>query len=119
MHRRLELAENFGRFNSEFSLLQLQGAVDRVFKQIVQSDMGNLWQSQDYKVGRPVSNPCSFHPRSWLPDPAAGESTPGVIWKSIFHLAARLVGEPDHLMVEKEDGNAKCEDGTADFIWKT
>lgn len=92
----------------------------RVCKQIVLSDTGNQWQSQDCKVGRPVSKPCSFHPLSWLPKPGAqGETTPGVIWKSICHLAATLKGEPDHLMVEKEDGNAKCEDGTADFIWKT
>lgn len=91
----------------------------RVFKQIVQSDTGNQQQSQDCKVGRPVSNP-SFHSLSWRPKPGAeGKNTPGVIWKSICHLVTTLMEEPDHLMVEKEDGNAKDEDGTADFIWKT
>lgn len=91
----------------------------RVFKQIVQSDKGNQQQSQDCKVGRPVSNP-SFHSLSWLPNSGAeGETTPGVIWKSICHLAATLMEEPDRLMVEKEDGNANGKDGTADFIWKT
>lgn len=71
-------------------------------------------------MGRPVSKPCSFHSPSWLPDPGAeGESAPEVIWKSTCHLAATLMGEPDHLTVEKDDGNAECEDRTADFIWKT
>lgn len=69
---------------------------------------------------RPVSRPCFSHSLSWLPNArAGGETTPGVIWKSICHLAATLRGEPDHLTVEKEDGNAKREDETADFIWKT
>lgn len=91
----------------------------RVFKQTVQSDTGNRRQSQDCKVGRPVSNP-SFHSPSRRPEPSAeGETTPGVFWKSSCHLAATLREEPDHLTVEKEDGNAKGEDATADFIWKT
>lgn len=91
----------------------------RVFKQIVQSDTGNQRRARIVKWGARFLTPLSTH-LSWRPSPGAEEeTTPGVIWKSICHLAATLMKEPDHLMVEKEDGNAKCEDGTADFIWKT
>lgn len=61
-------------------------------------------------MGYPVSNPSSFHSPSWLSNPGSeAEGTPGVIWKSICHLATTLMGEPDHLMVEKDDGNVKME----------
>lgn len=58
----------------------------------------------------PISNPCSFQSPSWLSNPGSeAEGTPEVIWKSICHLATTLMGEPDHLMVEKDDGNVKME----------
>lgn len=58
--------ETLERLDSEF--FTNQETVARVFKQIVQSDTGSEWQSQGCKVGCPVSNPCSFHSLSWLPN---------------------------------------------------